>query len=78
MDFNFMGLESRHSKLLSVLEKKEIAEVFFQPCWFYLPVIQGVGMVTDFTDGAQGKQRINLQLLGKISIPESYHCIRFA
>ena len=29
MDFDFMELESRHSKLLSVLEKKEIAEVFF-------------------------------------------------
>lgn len=48
MDFNFMGLESRHSKLLSTGPgKKEIAEVFFQPCWFYIPVIQGVGMVTD-------------------------------
>ena len=65
MGFNVMVLESRHSKLLLVLEKKEIAEVFFQPCWVYIPMIQGVGMITDFTDGdfTDGKQRNNLELL---------------
>jgi len=76
MDLDFMELEGRHSKLLLVLEKEEIAGCF-QPYWFYIPVIQGVGMITDFTDGAQGKQRDNLELLGEISIPESYHCNQF-